>query len=76
MIFLDGVGIGEKDFQNNPFFKYNFRIFNEIFGQVPSLGDQFLNKNGIYIFPSDARLGVEGLPQSGTGQTSIFCGVN
>ncbi len=21
-------------------------------------------------------LGVEGLPQSGTGQTSIFCGVN
>ncbi len=76
MIFLDGVGIGKEDYQYNPFFKFNFRIFNEIFGEIPSLNNQCLNKNGVYLFPSDPLLGVGGLPQSGTGQTSIFCGVN
>jgi Phosphoglyceromutase len=29
-----------------------------------------------FIVPTDALLGVEGLPQSGTGQTSLFTGVN
>ncbi len=76
MIFLDGVGIGKKDETFNPFFKYGFRTFTEIFGAVPSDENQVLNKNGSFLFPVDARLGVEGLPQSGTGQTSIFCGIN
>lgn len=76
MIFLDGVGIGKEDYQYNPFFKYEFKIFNEIFGRVPSIKNQYLSKDGTYLFPTDAQLGVEGLPQSGTGQTSIFCGVN
>ena len=76
LIFLDGVGIGNKDFDFNPFFKYGFKTFTEIFGQIPHLDNQYLQKNDIYLFPSDACMGVEGLPQSGTGQTSIFCGFN
>ena len=76
MIFIDGVGIGKKDFEFNPFFKYGFKTFKNIFGETPHLGKQYLDKNGVYSFPVDANLGVEGLPQSGTGQVSIFCGVN
>jgi hypothetical protein len=76
MIFIDGVGIGKKDYEFNPFFKYDFKSFQEIFGKIPSLENSFLTANGFYLFPTDARLGVEGLPQSGTGQASIFCGIN
>lgn len=76
MIFIDGVGIGEKDLEFNPFFKFGFKIFDEIIKETPHKQNQYLEKDGIYIFPTDARLGVEGLPQSGTGQVSIFCGMN
>lgn len=76
MIFLDGVGIGRKDYEFNPFFKYGFKTFTSLFGKIPSGDNQYLVKNGFYLSPVDATLGVEGLPQSGTGQTSIFCGMN
>jgi hypothetical protein len=76
MIFLDGIGIGEEDYQANPFFKFGFRTFTEIFGEIPTLNNPVLIKNNSYLFPSDARLGVEGFPQSGTGQTAILCGMN
>ncbi len=76
MIFLDGVGIGEEDYRSNPFFKFGFKTFTELFGGIPSTNNPVLKKNSSFIFPSDARLGVEGFPQSGTGQTSIFCGMN
>ncbi len=76
LIFLDGVGIGNADEVNNPFFRKEFKTFTQIFGSTPHLGMQRMNRDNIYLFPTDANLGVEGLPQSGTGQTSIFCGVN
>lgn len=76
LIFIDGIGIGKEDYQFNPFFKYGFKTFTEIFGSIPSLKNQRLQKNSIHLFSADACLGVEGLPQSGTGQTSIFCGIN
>lgn len=76
MIFLDGVGIGKPDPESNPFFKRKFSFLNDIFGATPHLGNMHLHTNHTYLFPVDACLSVEGLPQSGTGQTSIFCGVN
>ena len=76
MIFIDGIGIGKKDYEFNPFFKYGFKTFTEIFGDTPTLDNQYLHKDHFYLFPTDARLGVDGLPQSGTGQTAIFCGMN
>ena len=72
MIFVDGVGIGKKDYEFNPFFKYGFKTFQNIFGDIPHLGAQELVKDGLFLFPSDANLGVEGLPQSGTGQNVNF----
>ncbi len=76
MIFIDGVGIGKEDYEFNPFFKYGFKTFSELFGKIPSLKNPVIKLKDKIIFPADARLGVEGLPQSGTGQTSIFCGIN
>ncbi len=76
LIFLDGVGIGKEDYQHNPFYKYPFKTFTSIFNNIPNENNQVLIKNDKYLFPTDALLGIEGLPQSGTGQTSIFCGVN
>jgi len=75
MVFLDGVGIGERDGEKNPFFKYPFRAFEEIFGGTPSIEKPELSRGGNYLFPSDPIFGVEGLPQSGTGQAAIFCGI-
>lgn len=76
MIFIDGVGIGKEDFSYNPFFRYGFKTFEKFFGSIPSLSNPILNSNCRFLFPVDACLGIEGLPLSGTGQTSIFCGVN
>lgn len=75
-IFLDGVGIGESNPDKNPFFKNDFQFLLNIFGEVPHLGNQIIKRKDKIIFPVDANLDVEGLPQSGTGQTSILCGVN
>ena len=76
MVFLDGVGIGKKDELNNPFFKYGFKACENIFGKIPSLENQSLTNGVHFLFPTDATLGVEGLPQSGTGQAALFCGFN
>jgi 2,3-bisphosphoglycerate-independent phosphoglycerate mutase len=76
MIFIDGVGIGENDASKNPFFNGSLNFTEKIFGSSPHLGNQFLHSNNKYLFPVDACMGVKDLPQSGTGQASIFCGVN
>ena len=76
LLFIDGVGIGEANAEKNPFFRLGFKTFSELFGKIPSLEEpRLIGKNKI-LFPVDACLGVGGLPQSGTGQVAIFCGVN
>lgn len=76
MLFIDGVGIGEADPVKNPFFAGKFKFFSEFFRESPHLEKQFLSGESIELFPIDACMGIDGIPQSGTGQTSIFCGVN
>jgi 2,3-bisphosphoglycerate-independent phosphoglycerate mutase len=76
MVFIDGVGIGKKDYEYNPFFKFGFRTFSEIFGEIPHLGNQKLKGENSFFFPVDPLMGIPDIPLSGTGQTSIFCGVN
>lgn len=76
MIFIDGVGIGENNSEKNPFFQKSYKIFNEYFGETPHLDNQNISNNDSYLFPVDANLGIDGLPQSGTGQTTIFTGEN
>ncbi|MBN1299668.1 MAG: metalloenzyme [Melioribacteraceae bacterium] len=76
VIFLDGVGIGAKDRKSNPFFSKGLKFVDDVFNDTPHSGNSRLSCNGSQLFPIDACMGIEGLPQSGTGQTSILCGVN
>lgn len=80
LIFLDGVGIGEADPGVNPFFAADLPTWSALAGGLPSLdtprvaGD--VDGRRSVAFPVDATLGVEGTPQSGTGQTSLLTGRN
>ncbi|HDS03807.1 MAG TPA: hypothetical protein ENN72_08915 [Firmicutes bacterium] len=60
-LFVDGLGIGKRD-ESNPFYVGSFPFFEKVFRQ-----------NTSYV---DAVMSVEGLPQSATGQTSLFTGYN
>jgi len=77
MLFLDGVGIGRSDPDVNPLFSATLPGIRSLFdGEVPSLRNRHLSSRSATLIPLDATLGVEGLPQSGTGQTALFTGVN
>ena len=67
-IFLDGVGIGKAD-DANPFFttRARFLPFYEGNSGLP---------DGTPVKGIDATLGVDGIPQSATGQTTLFTGRN
>ena len=67
-LFVDGVGIGD-DAPHNPFSTHDFRIFQRLTGQERMVC-------GVDVGALDARLGVGGFPQSGTGQVTLFSGVN
>ena len=77
MIFWDGVGFGKEDSASNPFFSANLPAFKNLLnGSVPSLQNRRLESSTASMTPVNTTLGIAGLPQSGTGQTAIFTGVN
>lgn len=61
-IFIDGVGIGKKDKETNPLYATEKKVLAGLIDKAR--------------FHADASMGVPGLPQSATGQTAIFTGVN
>ncbi len=70
LFFIDGLGIGERA-GNNPLANLE---------NVAPLA-HFVNEASEIIFdgilvPTDPRLGVEGRPQSASGQTTILTGIN
>ncbi len=73
LFFIDGIGLGLDDGEANP-------IRDLFSGVMPGTrlveqeSAQFF-KGGVLI-PTDAVMGVPGVPQSATGQTSIFTGTN
>src|SRR5918911_3036203 len=69
LIFVDGVGIGRRG-AHNPLDGIESAFFSIFEGEEPAL--PFDGRMAV----TDARLGVEGLPQSATGQTTILTGVN
>ena len=77
MLFLDGVGLGVKDPSVNPLFAARMPALRSLFGgDLPSLERSRISSGAATVLPLDATLGVPGFPQSGTGQTSLFTGVN
>lgn len=77
LLFLDGVGIGKENPEINPLFRANLPALRSILGgKLPSLKRKSYSGSTASFVPASATLGVAGLPQSGTGQTAIFTGVN
>ena len=70
LIFIDGLGIGPGEPGRNPLAGFDaqvLRLASEALGPFPS--------GGVCV-PTDASLETQGLPQSATGQTTLFTGVN
>jgi hypothetical protein len=75
-VFLDGVGLGPAT-ADNPFAGLSLPHFERLAGGQRWTADAApLAEAGHLFRPIDATLGVEGLPQSGTGQATLFTGVN
>lgn len=80
LVFLDGVGIGEGDAGANPFAAARLPSLDRLLGGrmvASSLdGDGRMRGGRAGLAAVDANLGMEGLPQSGTGQTTLLTGRN
>lgn len=75
-VFLDGVGLGAPG-PDNPFAALGLPGFERLAGGQRWTADASSIAEPDHLFqPIDATLGMEGLPQSGTGQATLFTGVN
>ena len=70
LFFIDGLGLGEES-EFNPLSRIeNCEPLNNLADQKKKIF-----KDGILV-PTDPRLGIEGRPQSASGQTTILTGKN
>jgi len=74
MVFLDGVGLGRED--ANPIFAARTPILDSLLGGHHLWGKPLISHGCTKLCPLDASLGVPGVPQSATGQTTLWTGVN
>ncbi|MCE9597365.1 MAG: metalloenzyme [Spirochaetia bacterium] len=70
-IFVDGIGFGPANEATNPFTLHSKSFFAPLGGKPATATPE-----GLVLFPVDAALGMPGLPQSATGQTSLWTGLN
>ncbi len=76
MLFLDGVGIGGTDPRENPFAAGSAPVFSSLLGDIPPRFPLGRPGSLTSAMGLDATLGIAGVPQSGTGQATLFTGVN
>jgi hypothetical protein len=75
-VFLDGVGLGPPG-PHNPFSVHEPGSLYRLSDETPWTHDLSPRSTPRRLVrPLDATLGIEGLPQSGTGQASLFTGLN
>jgi 2,3-bisphosphoglycerate-independent phosphoglycerate mutase len=76
-LFLDGIGLGKDDPTSNPFARVDLPNLHDLLG-----GQRLLARTAPYIgeratlLALDACLGVDGMPQSATGQAVLLTGTN
>jgi 2,3-bisphosphoglycerate-independent phosphoglycerate mutase len=70
LFFIDGLGIGTRDNENPLAARENLAPLAHFIGEKSDV-----IFDGVMI-PTDPRLGVEGRPQSASGQTTILTGIN
>jgi 2,3-bisphosphoglycerate-independent phosphoglycerate mutase len=77
VLFVDGVGLGDEYPEINPLARADLPIVRTLLdGRRPVRANGGYTTRHATLLPLDAQMGVPGLPQSGTGQTSILTGVN
>ena len=81
LVFLDGVGIGAADAGRNPFVRARLPQLRCLLGGRLPVADALdaagrIESADAVLVAADATLGVEGTPQSGTGQTALLTGRN
>lgn len=69
-VFIDGLGVGRDDPGSNPLARHSPPHLNRLMSSDGFESERFLYRS------IDANLDIEGLPQSGTGQATLFTGVN
>ncbi|MEX0593543.1 MAG: hypothetical protein WD115_02115 [Balneolaceae bacterium] len=77
LLFIDGIGFGLQS-EDNPFSMGEFDSLNRWSGGRPwveGYQNELIGERS-RVWSVDACLNVEGLPQSGTGQASLFTGIN
>ena len=76
-IFLDGVGLGAGDASQNPLHALPLPHFSQLGKRQPWTNTITPVLEPHHVFKNiDATLGMAGLPQSGTGQATLFTGAN
>lgn len=76
LFFIDGVGLGDTN-EENPLVSASMPNFRNLLGGIPMTLDALQKQQGeAFLGALDASLGVEGLPQSATGQASLLTGQN
>jgi len=73
-IFLDGFGLAEAG-PSNPNLPHTMPFLESLLGR-PLVKGQRIYKDLLLLEELDSCMGVPGLPQSATGQTAIFTGIN
>ena len=76
-IFLDGIGLGENDPEVNPFARAQMPNLNALLDGRLLLKDSapFIGEHAT-LLAIDPNVGVDGLPQSATGQAMLVTGKN
>lgn len=76
-LFVDGIGLGADDPTVNPLAALSLPSFERLSGGARWIeGAPSVHDPDCLFTAIDANLGMDGLPQSGTGQATLFTGVN
>lgn len=77
LLFVDGVGLGQEDPAVNPILRARLPTLRGLLGgSAPTLSAASYHGSHASLAAVDAVLGLEGTPQSGTGQAALLTGEN
>ncbi len=76
LLFVDGLGLGRDDPAANPLAAARTPCLDALLGRKLAGISERVEHHGALLIPTDATLGVNGLPQSATGQTALLTGIN
>jgi hypothetical protein len=76
-IFMDGIGLGADDLETNPLARVEMSFLESLLGRKKLTASTAPYESELVsLLPLDAGLGVDGLPQSATGQAVLMTGLN